>query len=447
MRKTFLTIITLLTVVLLVACGAPNNGEKIDFADLFPEKETIRVWIDDQEGEYMKAVIKAFNETEAGKGIVVEHQHMGTVDARERLKTFGLTGNGADIFQFPHDHLAAAILDDLVYALPETVRTKVAERAHPLGLDIATILYDEGTGEFGPGSNATPKLYAVPMSLEAVGLYYNKDLVEGDPVETYEELIAQAKVWNAAPVSETDTRTNAEAKRYFLATSSHWADSYFMQHIYSAFGFKPFGPNLDDASKVGFADAKEALEWMVDELKPITTGNNLHDGVAGGDNFANGLVPYIIGGPWNIEQYRDEGLNFGIAPLPSINGEKSTPFAGAQMAAIYKYSQNKDAATKFLEFLMSDKAMELQLEYKYKLPALKNDLLANIEGFSDDPFMQAISLQLQDAIPMPTIPEVQYYWGPGESMIKSIWNEGTLPATAVVTAEDAYEAQKALGGK
>src|SRR5690554_861110 len=171
MRKTFLTIITLLTVVLLVACGAPNNGEKIDFADLFPEKETIRVWIDDQEGEYMKAVIKAFNETEAGKGIVVEHQHMGTVDARERLKTFGLTGNGADIFQFPHDHLAAAILDDLVYALPETVRTKVAERAHPLGLDIATILYDEGTGEFGPGSNATPKLYAVPMSLEAVGLY------------------------------------------------------------------------------------------------------------------------------------------------------------------------------------------------------------------------------------------------------------------------------------
>src|SRR5690606_40921154 len=102
----------------------------------------------------------------------------------------------------------------------------------------------------------------------------------------------------------------------------------------------------------------------------------------------------------------------------------------------------------FLEFLMSDKAMELQLKMKNKLPALKPELLPNIDGFSTDPYLPAISLQLESAIPMPTIPAVQYYWGPGESMIMSVWNNpATVISEAVAAAENAYRAQAGLGGQ
>jgi len=452
MKKIFSSLLIVMFVLFIVACtpGASetNNGAEIDFSEIYTEKETITVWIDDQNGEYMQAVIAAFNETAAGRNIIVQHQHMGTVDARERLKTFGLTGNGADIFQFPHDHLAAAILEDLVYALPSSVANRVAERAHPLGMDIATLLYDETTGRFGPGANAQENVYAVPMSLEAVGLYYNKALVP-TPASTMEELLLQAATWNQALASDGSGQTNAQKGWYYLGTSSHWADSYFMQTFYSALGFQPFGENLDDPSAVGFADAVAALTWFRDHLKPATTGNNNHNSVGAGANFVAGHIPYIIAGPWNIEEYADaEGLDFGIAPLPSINGVSGAPFAGAQMAAIYKYSDNKEAATAFLEFLMSDKAMELQLQMKYKLPALKPELLPNIAGFSTDPYLPAISLQLQSAIPMPTIPAVQYYWGPGESMIISVWNNpATVIANAVVAAEQAYRAQAGLGGQ
>lgn len=437
-------------VLFVVACTpkAKNDGAEYDFSEIYKEKQTITVWIDDQNGEYMQAVIAEFNKTDAGKDIIVQHQHMGTVDARERLKTFGLTGNGADIFQFPHDHLASAILEDLVYALPSSVATRVAERAHPLGMDIATLLYDESTGVFGPGANAQENVYAVPMSLEAIGLYYNKDLVS-TPAATMEELLAAAATWNAALASDGSGQTNAQKGWYYLGTSSHWADSYFMQTFYSALGFQPFGENLDDPSAVGFADAVAALTWFRDKLKPATTGNNNHNSVGAGANFVAGNIPYIIAGPWNIEEYAGtEGLNFGIAPLPSVGGVQGAPFAGAQMAAIYKYSNNKEAATAFLEFLMSDKAMELQLKMKNKLPALKPELLPNIDGFSTDPYLPAISLQLESAIPMPTIPAVQYYWGPGESMIISVWNNpATVISEAVVAAENAYRAQAGLGGQ
>src|SRR5690606_3862820 len=274
MKKIFLALLLVVFSAVIIACtpSETNNGAIYDFSELRGEKETITVWIDDQDGEYMQAVIEAFNATDAGKNIIVKHQHMGSVEAREKLKTYGLTGNGADIFQFPHDHLATAVLEDLVYPIPAGTAAKVAERAHPLGLDIATLLYNEETGEFGTGSNATEQLYAVPMSLEAVGLYYNKALVS-TPATTYEEILTAGATWNAAQASDGSGLTNAAKGYYYLGTSSHWADSYFIQHIYSSFGFQPFGPELNNPNNVGFAQAESALTWMVNSLKPVVTGN------------------------------------------------------------------------------------------------------------------------------------------------------------------------------
>lgn len=438
--------------LLLVACKPEDekpvidevgkNGEIIDFSDRYSEKTTITVWIDDEQGDYMKAVIDEFQKL--NPGIVVIHQHKGSVDSREHLKTFGPSGNGADVFQFPHDHLSSAILEDLVLPLPSEVRDRVSERAHPLGMDIATLNYNDQTGQFDP--SAAERLFAIPMSLEAVGLYYNRALIDEEDVPTtYEDLIAKAEVWNAT-IPEGETLTNAQLGNYYYGTTSHWADSYFIQHIYSAFGFTPFGPNLNDPSSVGFAALggdNGALAWMRDELKPVTTGTGGTDSVSGGTRFAEGTMPLVLGGPWNIEGFKSEGVDFGIAQLPSINGNETAPYAGAMMAAVYKYSPNQAAAIRFVEFLSSDIAMNLQFEYKSKLPALKTELLS--EDVQADEHLMAMSVQLNNAVPMPTIPEVQYFWGPGEDMVKEVWNAGIPIATAVADAETGYQSLKNLG--
>ena len=450
MKKTLTLILTLVASLVLIACttddGIGKDGESIDFSERYQKGVTIRVWIDDEEGEYMERVIEEFNKVHPN--IHVEHQHKGSVDAREHLKTFGPSGNGADVFQFPHDHLAQAILEDLVLPLPAATSTLINDRSHDLGIDIATLHYDENNGSFDPNSaNAVERLYAVPMSVEAVGLYYNIDLLNklvdmgiaetNEPVTTYEELIRQAKLWNASSVSEANPVTRASQGHFFYATTSHWADSYFNQHIYSAFGFTPFGPQLNDPSSVGFADLAPALTWMRDELKPVTSPGD-HNGVAGGGLFEAGNAPYVLGGPWNSEGFKQNDINFGVAKLPSINGIETKPFAGAMMAAVYKYSDNSEAAIRFVEFLSSDIAMQLQYDMKAKLPALNQTLLANIDGVAQDQAMTMMSQQLEDAVPMPTIPQVTHYWGPGESMVIAIWNDATLISKAVVDAENGY---------
>jgi arabinogalactan oligomer / maltooligosaccharide transport system substrate-binding protein len=452
MKKLLFLMLVFLGALTLAACEDPvdpeeNNGQMIDFGDIFVRSSRIRVWIDDENGEYMQAVIAEFNKVYPN--IVVEHQHMGSVDARELLKTFGPSGNGADVFQFPHDHLAQAILEDLVLPLPSSTATALEARAHELGLSIASVYYDEVNRSFDPASdNAVQRLYAVPMSIESIGLFYNTDLVT-TPAATFEELFEAADIWNAT-IEEGQPQTNAQRGRFYLATSSHWADSYFTQPIYSAFGFYPFGPELNDPSAVGFANAEAALTWMVNELKPRVTGTGQTGSVSGSDNFEGGLVPYIIGGPWNHEAYGRAGINYQVAPMPSINvdgvDQPTRTFAGAMMAAVYKYSQNTEDAIKFVEFLNSDIAMQLQYEMKGKFPALQSDLLDNIPGLSEDQLLMQMALQLETSIPMPTIPQVTYYWGPGETMITDVWNNAIAPSVAVVTAEESYRARVGLAG-
>ena len=124
--------------------------------------------------------------------------------------------------------------------------------------------------------------------------------------------------------------------------------------------------------------------------------------------------------------------------MPTIDGQPMQTFAGAMMAAVYKYSENIEDAIKFVEFLNSDIAMELQYEYKTKLPALKTELLSGIAGVSEDEKLMAMAQQLETSVPMPTIPQVTYYWGPGETMIIEVWNNGKSFAEATTAAENSY---------
>ena len=91
--------------------------------------------------------------------------------------------------------------------------------------------------------------------------------------------------------------------------------------------------------------------------------------------------------------------------------------------------------------------MELMYEYKTKLPALENSLLSTIPGLSEDELLLAMAEQLKTSVPMPTIPQVTYYWGPGETMIKDVWNNDVAAATAVATAEASYRVRSGLANQ
>ena len=380
----------------------------------------------------MKEIKPAFEA--ANPGIVIEYQHMATVDSREKLKTYGRSGYGTDVFQFPHDHMAQAILDDLVYVLPDALMTKLEERCLPVAMKIAESNYDEQTGTF---TGATKKLFAVPISIESVTVFYNKDLLASEGIaipKTMEELLAASLAYKE------------KTGNYGFATGSHWADAYFIQAFYGAFGWTPFGKDLNDQTEVGFekTESKAAIKWMLENLKPATTGNGNADSIQGTSLFEEGKIPFLLTGPWAVPGFKQANINYGSILIPSIDGKNATTFAGAQMLAVYKYSKNIEAAVKYVEFMTSKEAAEILYRTSGDCPALKEEIINEIPGIKEDEAIQVMLEQLETSVPMPTIPQVTYYWGPAETMMKNLWNtEGNIDEE-VAKAEKSYKASRDL---
>lgn len=449
--KKFASLLSLVLVfslcLVLVSCGgtgAITGGNKTDFSESQAKRVELRVWMDDDDGNLFSAIEKDFEAKYTNIDVVF--QHMATVDAREKLKTYGQSGNGADIFQFPHDHMSQAILDDLVYQLPDDLNAKLTAQMNPVAMDIATVSYNDSNKTFDP--NGEEKLYAVPISLESVALYYNIDLLKliygeenweahANP-ETFEAFLADIAAYQPVQIEE-----GVMSDSHYFAQTSHWADQYMLQFIYSAFGWRPFGANGNDDTAVGFEDAKltSALTWMMETLKPAINSTNA-DSVAGQSLFEQGLLPFVFTGPWCIQTFKNAGINFGVTTLPSINGNAVSTFAGAQMLAAYKYSKNLDEATLFLEYMASVDAQTILYQQEGDLPALNEANLASVPGLSEDQPLQATIEQLKTSIPMPTIPAVTYYWGPGETMVKNIWNSNASITEQQGVAEDSYAASK-----
>jgi len=432
MKKIITLTLFVLTLFTLVACNKTLAPDVKDFSQSQEKVETITVWLDDSEGKFADKVIPAFNEVYPN--IEVIFQHMGALDARDRLKTYGVSGNGADVFMFPHDHLSLAILEDLVYELPNEVYEELNPRILDVAMDIATA---------GTRGSDNVKLYAVPISIESVFIMYNKTLISDEEIanlKTWEDIIAYAPTF----------ATNNPGK-VLLTTNSHWADNYYLQSIYSAFGWRPHGVDGTDPTQVGFENQNltNALTWLTTELKPVVTGDKSYNAV-GTSFFEQGSAAMIITGPWAITSFENRlgAENLGATTMPTFKDTEgatnaSSTFAGSQMVAVYKYSKHIDAAIKFVTFLASDVAENILYETSNDCPALKD--LSAIQGIDQDQYMQVMLAQLQTSIPMPTLAEVTYYWAAAQTMVVNIWDTNANIVNEQKKAEASYAASKALG--
>ena len=65
--------------------------------------------------------------------------------------------------------------------------------------------------------------------------------------------------------------------------------------------------------------------------------------------FAKGQVAMMINGPWAWDNVKKVGIDFAVAPIPSIAGKPGKPFVGVLGCMITAPSRLKDVAREFLE--------------------------------------------------------------------------------------------------
>ena len=369
------------TVVSTLALGAALllGSTSLTFA---LEEGKLLVWLGTNRDDAAVRTIAEKFTADLGVEVTVE---VVDPDLPLKFQQAAATGDGPDIVLWPHDRFGEWAQAGLISPVEPSDAVKAS--ALESGWDAVS---------FGG------QIWGYPVFVEAIALIYNKDLVPTPPA-TFEEI-------------------NSDTAGGKTAIMWDYNNTYFTMPLLMANGGYAFQKNAE-----GNYDGKDTGVNNEGSIKGATALKNLIDagtmpkGVDGGvvdASFAKGDVGIIINGPWSWANYEQAGINFGVAPLPSVEGQPSKPFIGVGALAINAASPNKDLAKELIEnYLLTDEGVAAWNA---------NGMLgatANIKaGESSSANVQATLANAAIGMPMPSNPEMGAFWsamGPALSNITS----------------------------
>lgn len=348
---------------------------------LTPEKGAtlmFRTGGDDSDLAWGKAVAEKFKE-KYGVSVTVQK---GTMDNLKKAKLEAVAKSGVDVFMLAHDLSYQAIVQGILLPFDNSIVQGMKNDVSPVTLKTVT---KDG------------KVYGVPVSVETSVLFYNKKLVK-TPATTFEQIFKEAKTFN-------NIKQN---KFWFLFNADQGASLYPML---STYGYNLFGTDGTDESKHNF-DAPEFLKGLevvqqFHDLMPMKAIDSNNTDFLN-KQFTDGKTGYIMGGPWDVKNYKKANVDFGVIPIPTYDGKQPKAFSYIQNAHVASYTKYPKAAQLFAQFLVSSESAELLYSKASKITARKD--IAKVSGLSTDPISGAILEAFQKSVPMPSAKRISYFW-------------------------------------
>jgi maltose/maltodextrin transport system substrate-binding protein len=304
-------------------------------------------------------------------------------DLAQKFQQAAATGDGPDIVLWVHDRFGEWAQGGLISAV---------EPSPEMTAGILESAWDAVT--FGG------KTWGYPVFVESIGLVYNKDLVPTPPA-TFEEIAALS-------VPEGKTRIMWDYNNAYFTMPLLMANGgYAFQKKDGVYDGKDTGVNNEGAIMGG-----EMLKKLIDDgSMPKGVDSGITDAT-----MAKGDVAMIINGPWSWPNYEQAGINFGVAPLPSINGQPSKPFIGVGAFVINAASPNQDLAEELItNYILTDEGVAAW-NGKGMLGATAN--IAAGATTSDN--VKATLANAAVGVPMPSNPEMGAFWAAVPAALSNI---------------------------
>lgn len=303
--------------------------------------------------EAMDQLIAKFQEE--NPDITVKHVTFPYADYQTKVAAATLAGEGPDVVQFYYGWLDTFRNGQLIQ--PLSAEAFPHDGIESKFFSIVTAMQRDG------------EYFGLPTAVRALALIYNKGhlreagLDPDTPPTTWDELIEMSK-----KTTKYDSAGNIESEGIAIGMAAQ------DHHLWREVLIRQFGgePYTDSYTKVNYnSDAGlKAIEFytgLETEHKIAQTGFMDEPQAA----FKGHRATFLIDGTFRIPSIKaTEGLEFGVAELPSMNGVKSN-FASywANGIGVGAEGEELEAAHKFLEFVTRPDSMELWLEVAGELPA------------------------------------------------------------------------------
>jgi arabinogalactan oligomer/maltooligosaccharide transport system substrate-binding protein len=374
-----LTTVMLLGAFILSACGggAPSL-----------EPATITIWhsLKDTETEGLNTIIAAFQETYPDVG--VDTLFVPFDDLRNKYETAAATGEGPDLLIGADDWgppmFNALLVADLTDVAVEDINSAAMSVGQYQGAQVG-----------------------LPYVLKGVVLYRNSAVV-AEPASSFDDLVAKAE----AATAGDNVGALLEIGAFFSYGHLYAMDGALM----TADG----DPAFNTAEGVAWLD----MLGKFAELGADTWYNDNDINL-----FKAGQVGWVIDGTWNLGDFSDAlGDDLAIDAWP----EGMSGFVQTGMIYLNANSTGADmeAAKEFLAYLMS---AEAQAEFYAADGAF---IPSNTQVAVDDPLRLQALEAFNGGVGWIVIPEMGAYWGPMETAILSVLNEGADPAGVLEAAEE-----------
>ncbi|QPH52932.1 extracellular solute-binding protein [Pontivivens ytuae] len=300
----------------------------------------------------METLIENFEE--ANPDITVTMTHFPYADYRTKVAAAIPAGEGPDVVQLFYGWLNDYIEAELIQPLP-------TDTFDPEVID----------AEFFPMVGAMKRdgqYFALPTAVRSLALFYNERLfeeagIEGPP-ETLDEMVEIA-----AALTERDGAgniTQVGITTGMTAQDHHW----FREVLVRQFGGEPY---TDDYRNVNWNSeaGQAALEFYagLESEHGVTASGFMDEPQAA---FKAQRAGMHIDGSFRIGSLEDvRGLRYGVAELPAGPDGTRSNYSSYWVNAITTKAEGEryDAAVRFMEYVVSDEAMQIWLDVVGELPA------------------------------------------------------------------------------
>lgn len=344
------------------------------------------VWINGDKGyNGLQKVGDAFAK-ESGVTVVVQHPEGAT----DKFQAAAAAGKGPDIFCWPHDRTGEWARSGLLVPIhpPKRVREEIDESAWK-------------------AFTYKGKVWGYPLSIEAVGLIVNRDLVKTVPT-TFDDVMALDKEL---------------AKKGKKALLWDYNKSFFTWPMLAGAGGEVFGrtasgeldPKVVGVNSPGALAGAQMLSRLIEEGY-MPRGARYAEMEAG---FARGEIAMMITGPWAWDNARKAKIDFAVAPIPAVvPGQPTKPFVGVLGCMVAAPSKHKDIAREFIEHHLLNVASLKIISADVPLGTPANK--AYYAELSSDANIRATFDNARAGEPLPNIPEVGRFWPAMDAALEAI---------------------------
>jgi arabinogalactan oligomer/maltooligosaccharide transport system substrate-binding protein len=357
------------------------------------------------DGKYLdaiKAAFAAYEKTHPDIQIDLSKPN----DVQNALNVAIPAGQGPDIIGWANDAIGSQALKGNIVDLGS------------LGVD-ASFLQSTYVPAANAGVTWKGKIWALPETVEAIALVYNKDLVTDKYLpKDLPDLLTKATAF------QKDTGKPLVCNQGFGAS-----DAYHVAPVYFGFGV-PYYVDETGKAYMNTPEALKAAQWLADMSK-VSLKENSYDICNAA--LKEGKVGMWWTGPWAIAAIEDNKVNYGILPL-------GKPFVGIKTMMISKNAVDRGTAKAALDLIKYYTSAEVQKT----LSMVNKTIPAQSAALKDPDVVKQLAVvgfgaAATTGVPMSPSPFSSAQWDPVGKASTAVWTGAQTPADAMAGAQKAIE--------